>query len=99
MWLLYTLLGLGDGVDASTTITSCNITPLQKLANLPWDKIRTPLIVFQILTQYSGVTGLRVPLLYRDFLRWLEAINIDFSWLLSVGYVVQVSFYQRLQYY
>jgi hypothetical protein len=96
LWLLYTLLGLGDGVDATNTVTSCNTAPLQTLANLPWDKLRTPLIVFQILTQYISVTGLRVPLLYREFLRWLEAVNIDFSWLLSVGCVVQVSFYQRL---
>jgi hypothetical protein len=96
LWLLYTLLGLGDGVDATNTVTGCNPALLQSVAKLPWDKIRTPLIVFQILTQYISVTGLRVPLLYREFLRWLEAINIDFSWLLSVGCVVQVSFYQRL---
>jgi hypothetical protein len=96
LWLLYELLGLGDGVDATNTVTGCNPAILQSVAKLPWDKLRTPLIVFQILTQYIGVTGLRVPLLYRDFLRWLEAISIDFSWLLSVGCVVQVSFYQRL---
>jgi hypothetical protein len=96
LWLLNELLGIGDGVDATNTVFSCNSAPLQSIAKLPWDKIRTPLIVFQILTQYINVTGLRLPLLYHEFLRWLGAINIDLGWLLSVGCVVKVSFYQKL---
>jgi hypothetical protein len=40
--------------------------------------------------------SLKVPLLYRDFLAWLDAIKIDFGCLLSVGCVLQVSFYHRL---
>jgi hypothetical protein len=96
LWLLNELLGIGDGVDATNTVFSCNSAPLQSITKLPWNKIRTPLIVFQILTQYINVTGLRLPLLYHEFLRWLGAINIDLGWLLSIGCVVQVSFYQKL---
>jgi hypothetical protein len=68
IWLLYELLGIGDASDAYSTAASCNLAPLQVLAKLPWDKLRTPLMIFQILTQYIGITGLEVPLLYRDFL-------------------------------
>jgi hypothetical protein len=96
LYLIWELLGLSDGTDATAVFSTCNLTPLYNLVHIPWSKLRTPLVVFQILTQYIGITGLKVPLIYRDFLSWLGALNIDFGWLLSVGCVVQVSFYQKL---
>jgi hypothetical protein len=96
LYLIWELLGLSDGTDATAVFSTCNLTPLYNLVHIPWSKLRTPLVVFQILTQYIGITGLKVPLVYRDFLSWLGALNVDFGWLLSVGCVVQVSFYQKL---
>jgi hypothetical protein len=96
LYLIWELLGLSDGTDATAVLSTCNLTPLYNLVHIPWSKLRTPLVVFQILTQYIGITGLKVPLIYRDFLSWLGALNVDFGWLLSVGCVVQVSFYQKL---
>ncbi|KAG5183488.1 hypothetical protein JKP88DRAFT_316821 [Tribonema minus] len=58
--------------------------------------LRIPIIVFQVLTQYFNITGVPLPQLYRDFIVWLDFINMDLSVLLSLGCVFPANFYDRL---
>jgi hypothetical protein len=69
---------------------------MHKLAALPWDKLRIPIVAFQILTQYISITGFTLPDIYRDFLKWIDVLNLDFSWMMSLGCIVTIDFYQKL---
>jgi hypothetical protein len=98
LWFaLVQLLGIGDGQDA---VSVANAAPakslMQKFASLPWGKLRIPIVAFQILTQYISITGFTLPEIYRDFLKWIDILNIDFSWIMSFGCVVTINFYQKL---
>eukprot|EP00953_Heterococcus_sp_UTEX-ZZ885_P007030 4284-Heterococcus_DN1.PRE.2 len=57
------LLGLGDGQDAASTTSAFGC--MNKLASLPWVKLRTSIVAFQIITQYISITGLPLPNIYR----------------------------------
>jgi hypothetical protein len=59
------LLGLGDGQDAVSTASAFGC--MNKLASLPWDKLRTSIVAFQIVTQYISITGIPLPNIYRKF--------------------------------
>jgi hypothetical protein len=93
---MWELLGLGDSSDAAAVTASAFslIAPSRKLKVLPWAKLRIPLIVFQILTQFIGITGSQVPLLYRDFLSGLDVFNIDIGWIFSIGCIAKITFYE-----
>eukprot|EP00953_Heterococcus_sp_UTEX-ZZ885_P019923 11128-Heterococcus_DN1.PRE.3 len=93
-FIAFELLGLGDGDDAITNFAATGV--LKKLAALPWDKLRIPIVVFQIITQYISITGIPLPNIYRTFLSWADVLNLNVGWLLSLGCLVQVDFYQRL---
>jgi hypothetical protein len=86
---LYGKTGLSDGQDAGA---SC----FAKVTALPWSKLRIPIVVIQITTQFFSITGLPIPDIYRHFLSWLDVLNLDLSWALSLGCVLRTSFYQRL---
>jgi hypothetical protein len=88
------LTGVTDANDSVSTATSTNIW--QKLSKLPWNKLRIPLIVIQILTQYISITGLKLPDMYFDFLSWTSIINMDIGWLSSLGCITQIEFYDKL---
>jgi hypothetical protein len=88
------LTGITDANDGVSAVESNSV--LQKLSKLPWNKLRIPLVVVQILTQYISITGLRLPKLYYDFLSWATTINIDFGWIVSIGCITQVTFYDKL---
>jgi hypothetical protein len=97
--VLWDMLDIGDAVGTPQSVycTGMQCEPIKHMIlALPWNKIRTPLIVFQILTQYINITGLKIPLLYRDFLAWLDVINLDLSWLFSIGCVLKTDFYEKL---
>jgi hypothetical protein len=83
------LLGLSDGQDAATNI-------IARFSALPWNKLRIPIVAFQIVTQFIGITGLPLPDIYRNFLAWTDVFNLNLGWLLSVGCLAAVNFYQRL---
>jgi hypothetical protein len=88
------LLGLGDGQDAITDIAAFDI--MKKLAALPWDKLQIPVVAFQIVTQFISITGLPLPNIYRKFLSWTDVFNLNLGWLLSLGCLTQIDFYQKL---
>jgi hypothetical protein len=88
------LLGLGDGQDAITDIAAFDT--MKKLAALPWDKLRIPVIAFQIVTQFISITGQPLPNIYRKFLSWTDVFNLNLGWLLSLGCLIQINFYQKL---
>eukprot|EP00953_Heterococcus_sp_UTEX-ZZ885_P041481 21161-Heterococcus_DN1.PRE.3 len=55
-----------------------------------------PIVVMQLLTQFVSITGTQYESVYSVFLKWLNVINLDMSWLLSAGCVLRVSFYVKL---
>jgi hypothetical protein len=69
---------------------------MKKLAALPWDKLRIPVVAFQIVTQFISITGLPLPDIYRSFLSWTDAVNLNLGWLLSLECLTQIDFYQKL---
>jgi hypothetical protein len=88
------LLGLSDGQDAVTDFSTFGC--MHKLASLPWDKLRIPVVAFQIVTQYISITGLPLPNIYRKFLSWTDISIFNLGWLLSLGCLTQIDFYQKL---
>jgi hypothetical protein len=88
------LLGLGDGQDAISNFTAVGC--LNKFALLPWDKLRIPMVAFQIVTQFISITGLLLPNIYRKFLSWTDVFNLNLGWLLSLGCLAKIDFYQKL---
>eukprot|EP00953_Heterococcus_sp_UTEX-ZZ885_P035577 18362-Heterococcus_DN1.PRE.1 len=93
-YLAIQLLGLSDGQDAISTFSALGC--MKKLASLPWDKLRIPVVAFQIVTQFISITGLPLPDIYRNFLSWTDAFNLNLGWLLSLGCLTKIDFYQKL---
>jgi hypothetical protein len=93
-YLIIQLLGLSDGQDAITNFAAVNV--MQKVASLPWDKLRIPLVAFQIVTQFISITGLPLPNIYRRFLSWTDVFNLNLGWLLSLSCLTHIDFYQKL---
>ena len=46
--------------------------------------------------QFAGVTSTSYPDVYATLLRWVDAFNLNFAWMLSAGCVIQSSFYHSL---
>jgi hypothetical protein len=61
-----------------------------------WGQFRIAIVALQIATQYANITGLRLPSVYSDFLKWLYVVNVDVAWLLAVAGIWHTNFYQRL---
>jgi hypothetical protein len=95
-YLVIELLGLGDSEDALSTSNFKAFGCMKKLAALPWDKLRIPIVASQILTQFISITGLPLPDIYRKFLAWTDSFNLNLGWLLSLGCLTQIDFYQKL---
>ena len=93
-YLVIQLLGLSDGQDAISTIAAFDC--MKKLASLPWDKLRIPVVAFQIVTQFISITGLPLPNIYRRFLSWTDVFNLNLGWLLSLGCLTHINFYQKV---
>jgi hypothetical protein len=91
--------GAGDAVGAGRTGTSavpqCGML-CHSLSFLPWQSLRVPLVVFQILTQYISISGLRLPDLYMKFLAWVDILNLNLGVILNFACIVELSFYDRL---
>jgi hypothetical protein len=71
--VVYATLNLGDGEDAGNILRDsdsisqgCNCR--QMFAKFPWNKLRIPIVAFQIVTQYISITGLPLPEFYHKFL-------------------------------
>jgi hypothetical protein len=71
-------------------------TVVKSAKQLPWRKLRIPIVVTQLLTQFVSITGAQYPPLYGEYLKWLNVTNLDTSWLLSAGCVMHMTFYAKL---
>jgi hypothetical protein len=69
---------------------------VQGVKKAPWNKLRIPIVVMQLLTQFMSITGTQFPSIYGDYLKWLDIVDLDISWLLSIGCVLHVNFYAKL---
>jgi hypothetical protein len=69
---------------------------LCRLRDAPYGKLRVPLVVLQILTQFVSITGLPLPPLYYKFVRWVSAVNVDVQWLMPSGCLIEMNFHQQL---
>ncbi|CAM9300041.1 unnamed protein product, partial [Sphacelaria rigidula] len=63
---------------------------------IPFHKLKIPLVVFQIITQYASITAIEFPVIFRTFLSVVDVINMDAGWLLTAVCVVKINFYGRL---
>jgi hypothetical protein len=52
---------------------------VQRAKQLPWNKLRIPIVVMQLPTQFISITGTQYPPIYGDYLKWLDIINLDMS--------------------
>ena len=93
-YLVVQLLGLSDGQDAIKNLAAVNV--MQNIASLPWDKLRIPVVAFQIVTQFLSITGLPLPNIYRRFLSWTDVFNLNLGGLLSLGCLTHIDFYEKL---
>jgi hypothetical protein len=99
-FVVYATLNLDDGQDAADTLRNrdskgcCNCR--QMIAKFPWNKLRIPIVAFQIVTQFIGITGLPLPEFYQRFLGWTDVFNFNLGWLLSLSCLTKINFYQRL---
>jgi hypothetical protein len=69
---------------------------LCRLRDAPYGKLRVPLVVLQILTQFVSITGLPLPSLYYKFVRWVSAVNVSIEWLMPSGCLIEMNFHQQL---
>jgi lysylphosphatidylglycerol synthetase-like protein (DUF2156 family) len=69
---------------------------VKRLRTAPFGQLRTPLVVFQILTQFVFITGAELPPLYRSFLRLVDVVNLNMQWLVPSGCIVDLNFHHKL---
>jgi hypothetical protein len=69
---------------------------VQVAKQLPWNKLRIPLVVMQLLTQFIAISGTQYPSIYANCIKWFNVVNLDTSWLLSAGCILHVNFYDKL---
>jgi hypothetical protein len=97
LYFIRDLCKLADTPPDDTNIVTRTLHKMIRLAKrLPWSKLRIPIVVMQLLTQFVSITGTQYPSIYSNYLKWLNVINFDTSWLLSAGCVLHVDFYAKL---
>jgi hypothetical protein len=96
IYLLTYIRQLADKQDDTNFITRSLHSIVKVNEKVPWSKLRIPIVVMQLLTQFMSITGTQYPSIYGDYLKWLDIINLDISWFLSVGCVLHVNFYAKL---
>jgi hypothetical protein len=96
VYIVNDLLTLDD-IQSSTNVVTRSLRNIVRHAKkLPWRKLRVPIAVIQLLTQFVSITGTQYESIYGDYLRWLDVVNSDMSWLLSAGCVMHISSYAKL---
>ncbi|CAN0444422.1 unnamed protein product [Hapterophycus canaliculatus] len=58
---------------------------------MPFHKLKIPLVVFQIMTQYASITSIEFPSAFQTFLSTLSVINLEFGWVFSSVCIIDVS--------
>ncbi|KAG5176025.1 hypothetical protein JKP88DRAFT_265595 [Tribonema minus] len=81
-----------SGGAKGTDIRSRVIRTVSVLAR----RLRVPVIVFQVVTQYVSITGAVLPPAYTRFLHGMSIFLLDLRWLTSPGCAMSVNFYGRL---
>ncbi|KAG5175966.1 hypothetical protein JKP88DRAFT_337087 [Tribonema minus] len=97
-WALFSqVAGIEDGVSGAQT-TGVTLTALKvaRLGLLLVRRLRIPIIVLQLLTQFISITGLSLPPDYLKFLRAMDVLTLDMRWLTSPGCALTIGFYQKL---
>ncbi|CAM9974698.1 unnamed protein product, partial [Phaeothamnion confervicola] len=67
-----------------------------KISSFRFGKLRAPVVVLQIVTQYVAVTGTTYPPLYRKFLAVASAVTINLQLMVSLGCLFSLDFYGYL---
>ena len=66
-------------------------------SRFPLHKFKILLVVWQILTIFSSITGVEFPESYALFLSWINVVNFDIGYVLSFSCVLpSVNFYATL---
>ncbi|CAM9376759.1 unnamed protein product, partial [Laminaria digitata] len=66
-------------------------------SRVPLDKFKILVVIWQILTVFSSITGVEFPASYATFLSWINVVNLDIGQIFSASCVLPpVNFYTRL---
>ncbi|CAN0094352.1 unnamed protein product, partial [Phaeothamnion confervicola] len=67
-----------------------------KVQAVPFGKLRAPIVVLQIITQYVAITGTKYPPLYQNFLAVAGVMTVNLQLVVSLGCLVSFDFYEYL---
>ena len=69
----------------------------QWLSRLPLDKLKILVVVWQILTVCSSITGVEYPAFYSSFLSWINVVNLDIGNIFAASCILPpINFYARV---
>ena len=106
-----TVAGLGTGraqanltEEVETTLhggksKGCGMSEKVKrwVSRLPLDKLKILVVVWQILTIFSSISGVQYPPSYSRFLVWINVVNLDIGDIFSASCILpSANFYVRL---
>ncbi|CAM9334760.1 unnamed protein product [Discosporangium mesarthrocarpum] len=95
LWIVRKLVRGPEDSDAHSSLT---VTGRVKrlLKHVPLHKLKIPIVVYQILTQFSDISSAEYPRVYQHFLTLLDGVNLDIGWIFSASCVFDVGFYEKL---
>ncbi|CAM9682270.1 unnamed protein product [Pylaiella littoralis] len=94
-----TVIVLNDlvGNPALTDLSDGHFSVLsRRLRTVPFHKLKIPLVVVQIMTQYASTTSIEFPPVFQTFLSAVSVINLEFGWGLSSVCIIEVDFHDNL---
>ncbi|CAM9844184.1 unnamed protein product [Scytosiphon promiscuus] len=74
----------------------CSEWQARMRTRVPLNAFKIMVVVWQIVTQYSDVAGVRYAGVYADFLSVVDLVNLDLGFILSFACVYDTNFYDRL---
>eukprot|EP00903_Cladosiphon_okamuranus_P009051 g8653.t1 len=85
------------GNPALTDLSESHFSVMsRRLRTIPFHKLKIPLVVFQIMTQYASITSIEFPPVFQTFLSAISVINLELGWLFSSVCMVDVNFHGNL---
>ncbi|CAM9486398.1 unnamed protein product [Discosporangium mesarthrocarpum] len=94
--LVYILMSDLMSNPALTDLIESRSVVVGLIRKVPFHKLKIPIVVCQIITQYASITAIEFPPVFQTFLSTLDLLNLDIGWLLSTVCVIKVNFYTRL---
>ncbi|CAM9578389.1 unnamed protein product, partial [Phaeothamnion confervicola] len=67
-----------------------------KAQAVPFGKLRAPIVVLQIVTQYVAITGAKYPPVYQNFLAVAGVMTMNLQLVVSLGCLISFDFYEYL---